>query len=93
MKKNHEVAKLESALEAIIPLLQAASQASHKIKEAEAKDDPEQGEFDRLMDLGMLTDCVGNLCGPNLAVLVRVMFALMGSEHEEEAEPQQLHHH
>jgi hypothetical protein len=33
MKKNQEIAKLESAIEAMIPLLQTASQASHKIKE------------------------------------------------------------
>jgi hypothetical protein len=48
------------------------------------------------MDLGQLTDCVGNLCGPNLNVLVRIMFKLMehGNVHEDEqAELQRLHQH
>jgi hypothetical protein len=92
MKKDQEIAKLESAIEAMLPLLQAASAAAHALEKAEG-DDPDDVEFSRLIDLGQFTDCVGSLCSPNLYVLVRIMFALLGGEHEEEAEPQHLHQH
>jgi hypothetical protein len=95
MNNKRETAKFEAAVEAMLPLLQAASAAAHELAKAE-DDDPDDAEFSRLVDLGMLTDCVGRLCGPNLAVLVRVMFKLMehGSSHkEEETGPQRLHHH
>jgi hypothetical protein len=96
MNKKHEAAKLEAELDftikAMIPLLRTASNTAHKIEAAQ--DAPEDSDFDRLMDLGYLTDCAGHLCAPNLNILVRVMFELAehGSPHDEK-EPQQLHQH
>jgi len=97
MNKKHEAAKLEAELDftikAMIPLLRTASDTAHKIEAAKAVD-PEDSDFDRLMDLGYLTDCAGRLCAPHLNILVHVMFKLMehGSSHDEE-KTQQLHHH
>jgi hypothetical protein len=88
---NRETAKFEAAIEAMLPLLQAASAAAHALEKAE-DDDSDDTEFNRLVSLGMLTDTVGHLCGPNLRVLLRAAFALVGDEHEE-AEPQHIHQH
>ena len=100
MNKLHEITRLEaeisSVIEATIPLLNAASRAAHKIKDAEAEDDPEQATFDRLVDLGMIADCAARMCGPNLNVLARVVLALLNDEHDEhdtdEVEHEHQHH-
>ena len=83
--------ELESAIKAMAPLLRTASKISHRLELSEA--DPEQLDFNRMMDLGYLTDGAAGMCSPNLNVLVRVMFALMGGEREEEeVEPRHQHH-
>ena len=90
MNKQREITRLEaeinSAIEATVPLLNTAARAAHKIKDAEAEDDPEQAHYDRLVDLGTLTDCAAHLCSPNLQVLARVVFALLDDEHGADAD-------
>ena len=93
MNKQRLEAEINSAIEATIPLLNAAAGAAHKLKDAEAENDPEQAHYDRLVDLGMLTDCAAHLCGPNLQVLARVVLALLDDEHDaDEIEPEHQHH-
>jgi hypothetical protein len=97
VNKQREIAKLEaeisSAIEAAVPLLDAASAAAHRIEQATDEDDPEQAHYDRLIDLGMLTDCAARMCGPNLRILTRVVLTLLNDEHDaDEIEHEHLHH-
>jgi hypothetical protein len=48
------------------PELVACSEAAHKAKDADAGDDP---EFDRVVELGSLVECLGGMCGPHLMLL------------------------
>jgi hypothetical protein len=92
VNKKHELAKLEaelaSAIEATLPSFNIAAKTIHKL--VEAQDDPEQAHFDRLLDLGYLVDCAGQLCGPNLHVLVRIMALLADGESDEACSTEEI---
>ena len=58
MTKQRDLeADLSSIIEKMLPLFDMASKVAHKLEKAAAEDDPEQAHYDRLVDLGMLTDC------------------------------------
>lgn len=68
MTDKTEEAKFKFAIEAMRPALQAAADAAHEL---ELKDEDE-ADFERVIELGMLTDSIGILCGPLLRVLNNV---------------------
>ena len=87
-KAEIEFAKqtLKEAIARMTSELLAANEAVHKVVELESKDDPD--EF-RVMDLGSLVDCLGNMCTPQIKLLGDIAVVLHGLETEEmrEGEP------
>jgi hypothetical protein len=83
-KTEHEFIRqaIKEAVERMKPELRAASEAAHQLEEPEAEDEP---NFQRIVELGYVVDALGNLCGPNLAVVYEVACALYEA-HENEGE-------
>jgi hypothetical protein len=52
---------IKESIERMKPELVTCSEAAHKAKDA--GDDP---EFDRVVELGSLVECLGGMCGPHL---------------------------
>jgi hypothetical protein len=91
-KERRSRAKFNTALDAMKPALQAASEAAHEIEFA---DDDEAG-FERLMQLGELVENAGMLCPHDLRLLNEIAYRLMAiheGEHEsvEAGREQHLH--
>jgi hypothetical protein len=79
---------LEESIERMKPELAACSKAAHKAKDAEADDDSDYADFDRVVELGSLVDCLSGMTGPHLMVLHEIAYALDELVHETEgAEP------
>ena len=78
-RKDELEAKLNFAIDAARPALQAAADAAHELKPA----DPNKAEFERDMEVAMLVNRLAFLCGPLLRVLNEVVNVLL--EHEDHA--------
>jgi hypothetical protein len=86
-RARHAQAELDAALKSIAPLLKTASKALHELDKLQPST-PEQSELHRLVALGQLVDCAGQLCGPNAWLMSRLVLALGEFHHgEEELEP------
>ena len=79
---------IKESVERMKPELSACSAAAHKAKDADAGDDP---EFDRVVELGSLVECLGGMCGPHLMVLHEIAHALDGV-HEAGGEQERRYH-
>jgi hypothetical protein len=77
-RKDELEAKLNFAIDAARPALQAAADAAHELKPA----DPNKAEFERDMEVAMLVNRLALLCGPMLRVLNDVADLLI--EHEDD---------
>jgi len=75
--------KLQFAIDAARPALQAAADAAHELKST----DPDRARFERDMEVAMLVNRLGFLCGPNLRVLNDVADLLIEHEDDEHATP------
>jgi len=73
---KRDEARLRAAIEALRRTLVAASEAAHALEPADA----DEAGFDRVMQLGYLTDATAMLCGPRARVLSEVADALLGLE-------------
>jgi hypothetical protein len=82
---------IKESVERMRPELIAASEAAHKAKESDVN--PAEPELDRILELGYLVDCLGGLCGPHLAVLSEIAYALDElHDADREREPEKPHH-
>jgi hypothetical protein len=79
---------IRESIERMKPELIACSDAAHKAKDAEVGDDQ---DFDRLVELGSLVECLGGMCGPHLMLLHEIAHAL-DEAHETESEGEKPHH-
>jgi hypothetical protein len=69
----------------------ACSEAAHKAKDAVAGND---SDFDRLVELGSLVECLGGMCAPHLMLLHEIAEALDDvHETEGEQEKRSRRHH
>jgi len=75
--------KLEFALDAARPALQAAADAAHELRPA----DPARAEFERDMEVAMLVNRLNLLCGPMLRVLNEIVNLLIAHEGEHDTAP------
>jgi hypothetical protein len=76
------------------PELIAASEAAHKVKDADSyEDDPGYSDFDRTVQLGYLVECLGGLCGPHLLLLNEIADALYELHATEDEHGQKIPHH
>ena len=82
---------VKESIERMKPELIACSEAAHKAKDAVAGND---SDFDRLVELGSLVECLGGMCAPHLMLLHEIAHALDDDhEAEEEQEKKRSHRH
>ena len=74
-KRNE--ARLNAAIEAIRPFLDAANRAAHDLESG----DDDDALFDRMEDLGFLVAIAARLCGPGVRVLTHVANLLVHMNH------------
>jgi|SRR5215475_11514752 len=79
---------IKESIERMKPELATCSAVAHKSKDADAGDDP---EFDRVVELGSLVECLGGMCGPHLMLLHEIAHAL-DEVHEAEGEQERRRH-
>ena len=82
---------IKESIERMKPELIACSEAAHKAKDAQVGDDQ---DFDRLVELGSLVECLGGMCALHLVLLHEIAHAL-DEVHEAEVEQEKRHrrHH
>jgi len=83
-RKRNE-AKLVAAIAALRPALVVASDAAHKLN----SDDEEEADFDRIVQLGYITDALTMLCGPKARVLADLLDVLLAIEEPGEIREEQ----
>ena len=64
---------VKESIERMKPELIVCSEAAHKAKHAVAGND---SDFDRLVELGSLVECLGGMCAPRLMLLHEIAHAL-----------------
>jgi hypothetical protein len=84
-KRNQ--AKLAAAIEAMRPALAAASEAAHALE----PDDEGEAGFDRIVQLGYITDATAMLCGPQAKVLADLLDVLLALEEPGESRDEDSH--
>ena len=80
---------VKESIERMKPELIACSEAAHKAKDAVAGND---SDFDRLVELGSLVECLGGMCAPHLMLLHEIAHAL-DEVHEAEGEQEKKRSH
>jgi hypothetical protein len=80
---------VKESIERMKPELIACSEAAHKAKHAVAGND---SDFDRLVELGSLVECLGGMCAPHLMLLHEIAHAI-DDVHEADAEQEKKRSH
>ena len=79
---------VEESIERMKPELIPCSEAAHKAKNAVAGND---SDFDRVVELGSLVECLGGMCAPHLMLLHEIAHAL-DDVHEAEGQQEKRSH-
>lgn len=91
MDKARLEARLKLALEAMRPAMKEVLDIAHELADLQDVSE-EEAYFDRIMQLGWVTEGAADMCTPGLHVLNDVIRDLMAHGEEEEADSPSVQH-